>query len=172
MGSDQHRPQDVTDTATILQLRDTMRLISEGLECITGRLQMLSATYKSTPMAARSNLQQAVPMSFGFKLARLLATFERHRARLTEILPRLLVIEFGGAVGTLATLSPSGDSDIGLRCQQEVAEELGLGVPEIAWHTKRNCIAECGGFFVLVTGTCTKNYLTYFGPKHQSQRII
>ena len=104
-------------------------------------------------MAARSNLQQAVPMTFGFKMARLLATFRRHQARLAEILPRLLVLEFSGAAGTLATLSDTGKA---LQVQGELAKELGLGVPDIAWHTERDCIAEIGAFFALVTGTCSK----------------
>ena len=104
-------------------------------------------------MAARSNLQQAVPMTFGFKMARLLATFRRHQARLAEILPRLLVLEFSGAAGTLATLSDTGKA---LQVQEELANELGLGVPDIAWHTERDCIAEIGSFFALVTGTCAK----------------
>jgi len=104
-------------------------------------------------MAARSNLQQAVPISFGFKMARLLATFKRHRLRLGEILPRLLVIEFGGAAGTLATISDTG---LGFEMQEELAKELNLGVPEIAWHTERDRIAEIGAFLALVTGTCAK----------------
>jgi 3-carboxy-cis,cis-muconate cycloisomerase len=104
-------------------------------------------------MAARSNMQQAVPISFGFKMARLLATFKRHQLRLTEILPRLLVIQFGGAAGTLATISDTG---LGFEVQEELAKELKLGVPEIAWHTERDRIAEIGAFFALVTGTCAK----------------
>lgn len=104
-------------------------------------------------MAARSNLQQAVPMTFGFKMARLLATFLRHQERLAEILPRLLVLEFGGAAGTLATLADTGKA---LQVQEELADELELDVPDIAWHTERDCIAEVGAFFALVTGTCAK----------------
>lgn len=104
-------------------------------------------------MAGRSNLQQAVPISFGFKMARLLATFQRHQTRLAEILPRLLVIEFGGAAGTLATISDTG---FAFEVQEELAKELGLGVPEIAWHTERDRIAEIGLFFAMVTGTCAK----------------
>ncbi len=111
-------------------------------------------------MAARSNLQQAVPISFGFKLARLLATFKRHQDRLAELRARLLVVEFSGAAGTLATLpdsdSSSGGLGLGLRCQAELAKELGLAVPEIAWHTERDRIAEAGAFFALLTGTCAK----------------
>ncbi|KAF5383120.1 hypothetical protein D9615_005057 [Tricholomella constricta] len=145
--------QDVTDTATILMLRDTCELVSKSLESITAALRDLARTHASTPMAARSNLQQAVPISFGFKLARLLSTFQRHQARLAEILPRLLVIEFGGAAGTLATISDTG---LAFQVQEELAKELSLGVPEIAWHTERDRIAEIGAFFTMVTGTCAK----------------
>jgi 3-carboxy-cis,cis-muconate cycloisomerase len=113
--------------------------------------------HATTPMPGRSNLQQAVPITFGFKLARLLATFRRHQVRLAEILPRLLVLEFGGAAGTLATLADA-DSPRGLafKIQEGLAKELGLSVPEIAWHTERDRIAEIGAFFALVTGTCAK----------------
>ncbi|KAF7969111.1 hypothetical protein HWV62_28322 [Athelia sp. TMB] len=144
--------QDVTDTATVLQLRDTLNLVSSSLEKIVADLRVASEKYKHTPMPARSNLQQAVPITFGFKMARLLATFERHQARLSEVRSRLLVVEFGGAAGTLATIA-NGE---GLRCQEALAKELGLGVPEIAWHTERDRIAEVGGLFALIAGTCAK----------------
>ena len=104
-------------------------------------------------MAARSNLQQAIPMTFGFKTARLLATFQRHKERLGQLLPRLLVLEFGGAVGTLATLADTG---VALEVQSQLAEDLKLGVPDIAWHTERDRIAEVGAFLAMVTGTCAK----------------
>ena len=117
-------------------------------------------------MAARSNLQQAVPMSFGFKMARLLASFHRHTDRLRELKPRLLVLEFSGAAGTLATISEStsysvkksseDDKPLGLRCQEMLASELGLAVPSIAWHTERDNIAEIGNYFALLTATCAK----------------
>ncbi|GLB39093.1 putative adenylosuccinate lyase C-terminus [Lyophyllum shimeji] len=145
--------QDVTDTATVLRLRDTCKLVSKSLEGITSALQELAQKHAATPMAGRSNLQQAVPISFGFKMARLLATFHRHQARLNEILPRVLVIEFGGAAGTLATIS---DTELAFQLQEELAKELGLGVPEIAWHTERDRIAEVGALFAMVTGTCAK----------------
>ena len=107
-------------------------------------------------MPGRSNLQQAVPITFGFKMARLLATFRRHQVRLTEILPRLLVLEFGGAAGTLATLADTDSANLVFKIQEGLAKELGLNVPEIAWHTERDRIAEIGAFFALVTGTCAK----------------
>lgn len=148
--------QDVTDTATILQIRDTLDIFEEFLKRAITALQGLSEKHKSTPMPARSNLQQAVPISAGFKFARLLAAFLRHKQRLSELRSRILVLEFSGAAGTLATLSPDGSDDVGFACQDELAKELGLAVPDIAWHTERDRIAEFGFFCTLLTGTCAK----------------
>ena len=158
--------QDLTDTAVVLQLRDTIKLVDEALDAIMAATAKLCEKYKTTPMAARSNLQQAVPMSFGFKMARLLATFRRHKQRLQELKPRLLVLEFGGAAGTLATISEAssydvpppkkGEEPLGFRCQTLLAEELGLEVPEIAWHTERDNFAEISNFLAILTATCAK----------------
>lgn len=144
--------EDVTDTATVLQLASTLELVSASLRDIIEGLGVLATRYAATPMAARSNLQQAVPMTLGFKLARLYATFQRHQERLAQLKPRVLVLEFGGAAGTLASLP----ADKALPCQEALAQSLGLSVPEIAWHTERDRIAEVGGFFALLTGTCAK----------------
>src|SRR6202046_4715000 len=100
-------------------------------------------------MAGRSNLQQAVPITFGYKVATYLAAFDRHRQRLKELRPRVLVGEFGGAAGTLSSLGNRG-----LEVQAALMKELGLGQPEIAWHTVRDRIAEVGCFLGLVTGIC------------------
>ena len=102
-------------------------------------------------MAGRSNLQQAVPITFGYKMATLLAGFERHQQRLKELRARVLVGEFGGAAGTLSSLGKRG-----LEVQAELMKELDLGQPAIAWHTMRDRIAEVGCFLGLVTGTCGK----------------
>jgi len=102
-------------------------------------------------MAGRSNLQQAVPITFGYKMATLLAAFERNKQRLKELRARALVGEFGGAAGTLSSLG-----DRGLEVQAELMKELNLGQPAIAWHTVRDTIAEVGCFLGLVTGICGK----------------
>jgi 3-carboxy-cis,cis-muconate cycloisomerase len=166
--------QDVTDTATVIQLWDTISLFEKTLESIIQALRRLADRHKSTPMAGRSNLQHAVPISFGFKLARLLATFLRHRDRLKDVEARLTVLEFSGAAGTLASLSPDlldtedpeteSDDDrrraprsmIGLECQRELAKDLNLKVPEIAWHTERDRIADFGSLCAMLTATCAK----------------
>src|SRR5256714_10124625 len=99
----------------------------------------LPRRYRDTPMAGRSNLQQAVPITFGFKAATLLAAMQRHRERLAQLRPRVLVGEFAGAAGTLSSLGADG-----LKVQAALMAELGLGQPEIAWHTVRDRIREGG----------------------------
>jgi 3-carboxy-cis,cis-muconate cycloisomerase len=143
--------QDITDTAAILQIRAALDLVEKDMEAIAASLADLSRKYRDTPMAGRSNLQQAVPLTFGFKMAALLAAMQRHRERLAQMRPRVLVGEFGGAVGNLASLGTRG-----LEVQAALCRELGLGQPEIAWHTVRDRIGEVGCFLGLVTGTLGK----------------
>jgi 3-carboxy-cis,cis-muconate cycloisomerase len=143
--------QDITDTATVLQIRAGLDLVEQDIRAIRASLADLARRYRDTPMAGRSNLQQATPITFGYKCAVLVAGFDRHLERLAQLRPRVLVGEFGGATGTLASLGADG-----LRVQEALMRELGLGQPEIAWHTMRDRIAEVGCFLGLVTGTLSK----------------
>src|SRR5262249_21772695 len=143
--------QDITDTATVLQMRDGLQLVEQDLQAISASLSAQAVRYRDSPMAGRSNLQQAVPITFGYKMAVLLAGFQRHLQRLRESRPRVLVGEFGGAAGNLSSLGRNG-----LQVQASLCDELGLGQPEIAWHTMRDRIAEVGCFLGLVTGTAGK----------------
>ncbi len=143
--------QDITDTATIMQIREALDLVEEEIGGICEALAKLAKKYRDTPMAGRSNLQQAVPITFGYKMATLLGAFERHKQRLKELRPRVLVAEFGGAAGTLSSLGKNG-----LKVQEGLCKELKLGQPDISWHTVRDRIAEVGCFLGLVAGTCGK----------------
>jgi 3-carboxy-cis,cis-muconate cycloisomerase len=143
--------QDITDTATVMQIRSALDLVEADMERIAGALVDLARRHRDTPMAGRSNLQQAVPITFGFKMASLLAAMQRHRARLAELRPRVLVGEFAGAAGTLSSLGADG-----LKVQHALMVELKLGQPEIAWHTVRDRIGEVGCFLGLLTGTLGK----------------
>jgi 3-carboxy-cis,cis-muconate cycloisomerase len=143
--------QDITDTATVLQIREALDLVEADIVAIADALAGLAKRYRDTPMAGRSNLQQAVPITFGYKCATYLGAFDRHRQRLKELRPRVLVGEFGGAAGTLSSHGARG-----LEVQAALMKELGLSQPEIAWHTVRDRIAEVGCFLGLVTGTCGK----------------
>src|SRR5438132_12460914 len=96
--------QDITDTATVLQIREALALVEADLQAISRSMADLARRHRDTPMIGRSNLQQAVPLTFGYKIAGLLSAIERHRARLAELRPRVLVGEFAGAVGTLASI--------------------------------------------------------------------
>jgi len=143
--------QDITDTATIMQIRDALVIVEDDINAIADALAALAKKYRDAPMAGRSNLQQAVPITFGYKMATMLGAFERHKQRLKELKARVLVGEFGGAAGTLSSLGQDG-----LKVQDELMNELKLGQPDISWHTVRDRIAEVGCFLGLVTGTCGK----------------
>ena len=143
--------QDITDTATVMQIRDALALVEDDLRAISAALAALAKKYRDTPMAARSMLQHAVPITFGLKVAEILAAIERHRARLAQLRPRVLIGEFGGAAGTLSSLGLRG-----LEVQSALMKELQLGEPEATWHTHRDGIAEAGNFLGLVTGTLGK----------------
>ena len=143
--------QDITDTATVLQIGASLDLVSDKLDAIATSLAKLAKAHRDTPMIGRSNLQQAIPMTFGYKVAVWLSGIDRHRERLVQLRPRALTGEFGGAVGTLASLG-----DKGLEVQEGLCKALGVAQPVIAWHTMRDTIAEVGAFLGLVCGTLEK----------------
>ena len=143
--------QDIMDTAVILQVRDGLKIIEEDIAGLRAILADLSRKYRDTPMAGRTHLQQALPVTFGYKTAIWLAMFDRHAERLEQLKPRVLVGEFAGAAGTLASLAEKG-----LEVQAALCEELGLGVPVSTWHVARDGLAEVVNFFGLVTGSLGK----------------
>jgi len=145
--------QDIMDTAAVLQIRDGLALIEADLQAVRGHLAALARRYRDTPMAGRTHLQHALPITFGFKAAVWLAGFDRHAARLAELKPRVLVVQFGGAAGTLASLGP-GEASLASRA--ELARELGLGEPAITWHVARDAIAETVQFLALLGGSLGK----------------
>src|ERR1700723_3737178 len=116
--------QDITDSATVMQIREALVLVEKDIDAIAAALAGLARKHRDTPMAGRSNLQQAVPITFGYKMATLLAAFGRHKERLSELRARVLVGEFGGAAGTLSSLGGRG-----LQTQAEVMKERKLRQP-------------------------------------------
>ena len=132
--------QDVMDTALVLQIKDGLAIFETSLDELGKVLVYLAREHRNTPMAGRTHGQQALPTTFGYKVAVWLAELRRHRERLAGTKERVLVGEFGGAVGTLAGLHES-DVDA-LEVQSKLMAELELGVPIIAWHSSRDCIAE------------------------------
>ena len=143
--------QDIMDTAVILQVRAGLEIIEADISALRGILAGLSKRYRDTPMAGRTHLQQALPVTFGYKAAIWLAMFDRHAERLAQLKPRILVGQFAGAAGTLASLG-----DKGFEVQTALCDELGLGVPVSTWHVARDGLAETINFLALVTGSLGK----------------
>ena len=143
--------QDITDTATVLQIREGLDIVDAELGAISTALAELSRRYRDTPVIGRSNLQQAIPVTFGFKTASILAGIERNRERLAQLRPRVLMGELGGACGTLASIEKGA-----LETQAGLMAELDLAQPDIAWHTVRDTIAEVGAFLGIVGGSLGK----------------
>ena len=143
--------QDIMDTASVLQLRAAIRLYKERLREAARYLSELANRHRVTVLAGRTHSQQALPVSFGLKVAAWLAPLIRHAARLDEISPRLLVVQFGGAAGTLAALG-----DKGLAVMHVLADELGLDAPVMPWHAQRDNLVEFAGWLSLLTSSLGK----------------
>lgn len=143
--------QDAMDTGLVLQLRKAVGIVESELSRLSGALAGLVKTHRQTPMVGRTWLQHALPITFGLKAAGWLDAVERHRDRLNELKPRLLVLQFGGAAGTLAALG-----DKGLIVAEALSADLKLGLPVTPWHGARDRIAELGTVLALLTGTLGK----------------
>src|SRR5689334_17037462 len=116
--------QDVIDTGMVLQVRDGFAILRRDLNRVSSQLVTLTSKYRSAAVVARTWMQQAVPTLLGLKFAGWLDALLRDRERLREVESRVLVLQFGGAAGTLASLG-----DKGIRVSEELARELGLNLP-------------------------------------------
>ena len=143
--------QDIMDTASVLQMRAATELFKPAILKIIRRLSELAQRHRTTVMAGRTHGQQALPITFGLKVVNWIAPMIRHLERMEEISPRLLVIQFSGAAGTLAALG-----DKGLAVAQALADELNLSVPIMSWHAQRDSLVEFAGWLSLVTGSLGK----------------
>ncbi len=145
--------QDIMDTAAVLQIRAGLGLLDEDLSAAREHLAGLARRYRDTPMAGRTHLQHALPVTFGYKAAVWLYALDRHAERLSELRPRVLLAQFGGAAGTLASL---GNGEESLATRTELARELALGDPPITWHVVRDGIAETVQVLALLLGSLGK----------------
>ena len=143
--------QDIIDTATVLQLRSTFELLDRGLQSTCAILATLARTHRATPAVGRTWLQQALPITLGLKFAQWLDALLRHRDRLDAVRARTLVLQFGGAAGTLASLR-----DAALDVTSSLAKELDLAEPALPWHTQRDRIADAASSFGMLIGTLGK----------------
>lgn len=125
--------QDVIDTGMVLVTRKAMALVDRELTLLMHTLLELAETHVETPVLGRTLMQPAQVVSFGYKLIAWVAPLVRRQARLREAASAALKLQFGGAVGTLSVLGEHGPS-----IARRMGAELGLAVPESAWHTQRD----------------------------------
>src|SRR5664279_13945 len=143
--------QDANDTGLVLQMRQALDLLEADLAALSVGLTELAQRHRCTPIAGRTLMQHALPTTFGVKVAGWLDAMNRHRERFAETRARVLVLQFGGAVGTLAALR-----DKGLQVAEALAAELHLGLPAMPWHAQRDRVAEAATTLGLCTGTLGK----------------
>jgi len=143
--------QDIMDTVVVLQIRDAFAIIDKGVNEIIHILKRLTHEHRDTLMAGRTAGQQALPTTFGLKTVVWLEEMLRHQERLVQMKPRILTGQFGGAVGTLASLG-----DQGLHVQVALMKELNLDQPLVTWHAARDRFVEVCLTLTMMTGSLGK----------------
>ena len=143
--------QDAMDTGLVLQLRRFCSLLEADLDRLSAALARVAEAHKTTPLVGRTLLQHASPVTLGLKAAGWLDAVERHRTRLAEVRTRALVLQLGGAAGTLAALGHRG-----LEVARALSDELNLALPLVPWHAHRDRLAELAAFLGLLIGTLGK----------------
>lgn len=143
--------QDVADTALVLLLKRAQPILAGDISRLEQALKRLSEEHRNTVMLGRTLMQGAPPVTFGLKAAGWLGAVHRSRKWLDLSFSEMLIVQFGGASGTLASLGEHGTA-----VAQALAQELGLACPEAPWHTHRdrlaNLICACG----VLTGSLGK----------------
>ena len=131
--------QDIMDNATMLQVKQAVGVIEAQLDLTRVALRSLATRHADTVTAGRTHLQHALPITFGFRAAVWLSALDRHAERLSQAKARSLLVQFGGAAGTMASL---GDAANGIKVRALLADELGLVDPMITWHVARDALNE------------------------------
>lgn len=143
--------QDILDTACILQARDALDVVEFQLRQAYVASLELTEKYRAEVMIGRTWLQQALPITFGHKAARWASSFKRDLDRLEQMKARVLTVQLGGAVGSLASLLDQGSKVV-----EAYAAQLNLSVPTCTWHAERDRIIEIAGFLAIVVGNTGK----------------
>ncbi|HZH50686.1 MAG TPA: 3-carboxy-cis,cis-muconate cycloisomerase [Microvirga sp.] len=142
--------QDIIDTGLILRLKAITEVFLRRLDGVIGALHGLKARDGSMPLMAHTRMQQALPFTAADKINTWLQPLERQREALNELMPRLLVVQLGGPVGTRAELKGHGDA-----VADAMAERLGLGyAPQ--WHSQRDRLGELGSWLSILSGSLGK----------------
>lgn len=143
--------QDIVDTATVLQLKQSFAIIERDTKLVACELKKLAKQYQYLPMVGRTHGMQALPTTFGFKLAVWLDEFVRHLQRLSEIKQRVLVGNISGAICTYAAMG-----ELGVQVEARTLTLLDLNTPNIGWQAARDRFSEYASVIGLISGTLGK----------------
>ncbi|MCX8618955.1 adenylosuccinate lyase [Gilliamella sp. B2923] len=143
--------QDIVDTATVLQLKQSFSIIERDTKLVALELKRLAKQYQYLPMVGRTHGMQALPTTFGFKLAVWLDEFVRHLQRLNEIKQRVLVGNISGAICTYASIGK-----LGSQVEERALSRLGLNTPNIGWQAARDRFSEYASVIALISGSLGK----------------
>ncbi len=143
--------QDIYDTANVLRYKEAFEFVLDHLRKIRDAAARLAEQEADTLIALRTHGQHALPGTFGYKVAVWAWEINRHIERWEQAKPRVLVGNLTGAVGTFAGFGGKGEE-----VQRLTMEDLGLGVPEICWHSARDRSAELAALLMVTAGTLEK----------------
>lgn len=143
--------QDLADTALMLQAKAAGVLIESELERLIAATAMLTEKYAATPMLGRTLLQGALPITFGLKTAGWLTALDEARSRFILEQKHSLILQFGGATGSLAGLHNKA-----FAIAERLSSLLGLPCPLLPWHARRNGVAGLATSLAIVTGAAGK----------------
>jgi 3-carboxy-cis,cis-muconate cycloisomerase len=143
--------QDLLDTSLVLRLTPILEILEARIGALDALLSEIARKHGTSPLMGRTRMQRALPITWGDKIESWRAPLPRHRMRLRELKPRLLVVQFGGPVGTLEKLGDKGPAVLAA-----LARELSLGVPAGSWHTARDNLAELASWLSLLAGALGK----------------
>ncbi len=142
--------QDVIDTALVLRLKAALPVLAARLGAVVAALDTLDARFGDRPLMGRTRMQAAIPITVGARIASWRGPLARQAGRLEALLPEILVVQFGGAAGTLEKLGGKAGAVRAL-----LAEALGIG-DAAQWHSQRDRIAALGGWLATTTGALGK----------------
>lgn len=142
--------QDIIDTSLVLRLAEAVAILAARLAGLIACLDTLGQRDGGRGLMAHTRMQVALPFTAADKISGWRAPLARHKTRLAELKPRLLVLQLGGPVGTRAELGPEAEA-----IAAGLAARLGL-VAGPPWHSQRDGIAEFGSWLSLVSGSLGK----------------
>lgn len=143
--------QDILDTACILQCRDALQWVERSVQQNYQTALAQAQVYRDQVMIGRTWLQQALPITLGHKFARWASAFKRDLDRIQAMKARVLVVQLGGAVGSLASLLDQGSAVV-----EAFAQQLQLSAPSCTWHGERDRIVEIASVLGMIVGNTGK----------------